>query len=132
MMTRYILFWFILMIIGILNGILREMTYGPFLSDLTAHQLSTVTGILFTGLCTWFLWKRRPLESTRQAWIVGTLWFLLTIGFEFGFGHFVMGHPWERLFADYNILNGRVWSIFLVWIWIMPALFFRYAGTGDG
>lgn len=125
-MTYHILAWFILMIVGILNGILRELTYGPFFSDLTAHQISTFTGILFTGLFVWLLWKYRPLESSRQAWIVGAVWFLFTICFEFGFGHFVMGHSWERLFNDYNLLKGRIWSLFLAWIGIMPFLFFRY------
>ena len=128
-MIHHILAWFILMIIGILNGILREITYGPSFSDLAAHQISTFTGILFTGLFVWILWKRRPLTSSRQAWIVGTTWFLLTICFEFGFGHFVMGHPWERLFADYNLLNGRIWSLFLIWIGILPVLFSRYFKT---
>ncbi len=124
-MIRHTLFWFILMIIGVLNGILRATTYGTLISDLAAHQLSTILGIIFTGLAAWILWKRRPLESLRQAWIIGLIWFSLTTLFEFGFGHFIAGHSWQRLFADYNLLNGRIWPLFLIWILIMPPLFFK-------
>lgn len=113
------------MVTGVLNGILRVATYGTVTSDLVAHQLSTISGILLTGIIVWFLWKRRPLESSREAWIVGIVWFLLTVLFEFGFGHFIAGHSWQLLFADYNILNGRVWSLFLIWVLMMPYFFFR-------
>ncbi len=130
-MMRHILYWFVLMIVGILNGILRGTTYGTVMTDLTAHQLSTITGIALTGLAVWFLWKRCPLESARQAWIVGAVWFLLTVLFEFGFGHFIMGHPWSLLFADYNILEGRLWSLFLMWILIMPFVFFQLVRSAE-
>jgi hypothetical protein len=49
----------------------------------------------------------------------------MTVMFEFGFGHYVAGHPWEKLFADYNVLEGRVWSIFLVWVAVLPFVVFR-------
>jgi hypothetical protein len=29
-----------------------------------------------------------------------------TVAFELTFGHYVMGHPWSRLLADYNLLAG--------------------------
>lgn len=125
-MIRHILFWIMLMTIGVLNGILRVTTYGRLTSDLVAHQLSTISGILFSGLAVWYLWKRWPLRSALQAWIIGGIWFLLTILFEFGFGHFIIGHSWQHLLADYNILKGRIWSLFLVWIFLMPYVFFRF------
>jgi hypothetical protein len=123
-MIRHILFWFVLMIIGVLNGILRVSTYGTLISDLSAHQLSTILGMILTGLAAWGLWKRWPLKSIRQAWIVGLLWLSFTILFEFGFGHIIAGHSWQHLISDYNLLNGRIWSLFLVWIQVMPPLFF--------
>jgi hypothetical protein len=49
----------------------------------------------------------------------------MTIAFEFGFGHFVAGHSWASLLADYNLFNGRVWCLFLIWMTIMPFVIFR-------
>jgi hypothetical protein len=65
-----------------------------------------------------------PIESLTQAIQIGGIWLLLTILFEFGFGHFIMGHPWEKLFFDYNIFAGRVWLLFILWTAVSPAVFF--------
>ena len=68
-----------------------------------------------------------PIESTSQALIIGVCWLVMTVFFEFGFGHYVAGHPWEKLTADYNLLQGRVWSLFLIWVAIMPFVIFKFA-----
>lgn len=126
MITRYVLFWFALVMIAIGNGALREGTYGRSISDLKAHQLSTLVGIVLTGIAVWSLSRFWPLGTAQQAWTIGVLWLLMTVGFEFTFGHFIAGHAWGQLFADYNILAGRVWPVFLVWVTVMPYVFFRF------
>ncbi|MDP2365724.1 MAG: hypothetical protein Q8M94_18395, partial [Ignavibacteria bacterium] len=55
---------------------------------------------------------------------VGIVWLFLTILFEFGFGHYVMGNSWQKLLHDYNLAEGRVWSLFLVWLVIAPFIFY--------
>lgn len=125
MVIRYLLCWFLLAIATILNGVLREATYGQFLAEQRAHQLSTATGILLTGILGWGISRIWPIASATQAWIIGLCWLLATIAFEFGFGHFVVGHPWSKLFADYNLLKGRLWLLFLLWITVMPYVFYR-------
>jgi hypothetical protein len=125
MLVKHLLSWFLLLVVAITNGVFRQSTYGKVLPDLAAHQISTVTGILATGVVAWFLSRAWPLESPNQAWIVGFCWLLFTILFEFGFGHFVAGHSWQILLADYSIMIGRVWSLFLVWVTVMPYVFYR-------
>lgn len=126
MIIRYTLFWLLLAVVAIANGILRQSTYGKMVSDLTAHQVSTVTAIIFMGMLVFWLNRSWPIESASQAWLIGAIWLVLTIAFEFGFGHFVVGHAWGKLLADYNLFNGRVWSLFLLWIMTLPYLAFRY------
>lgn len=126
MVIRYMLIWLLLAVIAVANGILRQSTYGKLVSDLTAHQVSTVTAIIFTGALVFWLNGKWPIESASQAWMIGAIWLVLTVAFEFGFGHFVAGHAWSRLFADYNLFDGRVWSLFLLWISALPYLAFRY------
>lgn len=125
MITKYLLAWFLLAIVATINGIVRQSTYGKTISDIAAHQISTGTGIFVTGAVIWWISRMWPLESSSQAWTIGVIWLILTVGFEFGFGHFVAGHSWEKLLADYNILNGRVWSLFLIWVAVMPFVFFK-------
>lgn len=127
MLVRYLLSWFLLAIVAVANGILREATYGKHVSELSAHQISTGTGILFTGLLVWGLSRFWPIESSAQAWVIGMCWLLATTAFEFGFGHFVAGHSWSKLLADYYFFNGRVWLLFLFWITVMPYVFYKYA-----
>lgn len=127
MITKYMLAWLGLPVIGIINGMIREFVYRDALGDLTAHQVSTVTGILLFGLYIWLLSRRWPLTSAREAITVGLLWLTLTIGFEFIFGHYVMGNSWERLLADYNLLAGHLWVLVLAWIASAPYVFYRLA-----
>lgn len=124
-MGRYVVGWLLLLTVAIGNGMLREAGFARVLPELAAHQLSTLTGMVFTGLCAWWLLRVWPLQAARQAWRVGLLWLLLTVAFEFLFGHFVAGHTWQHLLHDYNLAQGRLWSLFLLWIAVMPYLFYR-------
>lgn len=125
MITRYLLFWPALAVIAIINGTLRQFTYGQYMPELAAHQLSTVTGILLTGAAVWALNRAWPIASARAAWAIGGSWLVMTVAFEFGFGHYIAGRSWSRLFADYDLLEGRVWSLFLAWIAVLPYVIWR-------
>jgi hypothetical protein len=111
--------------IAILNGMLREFAFARRLSELRAHQLSCVTGVLLFFGYTWVISLKWPVESTRQALAVGIVWLLLTVAFEFVFGHYVVQHPWERLFQDYNIFAGRLWILVLLAVAFLPVIVFK-------
>lgn len=122
---KYTIAWLFLVIIGILNGAIRTIVYGPIMSELTAHQISSVTGMILIGLVTWLLSLKWKIPSERHALIIGSIWLVLTIVFEFVFGHYVMGHPWSRLLHDYNLLQGRLWSLVLVFSMVVPYLIYK-------
>lgn len=125
MLTKYILLWFPMIVIAILNGALRQGIYVTFLDNLAAHQLSVVSGILFFAIYIWIITRKWKIKSSKESIQIGLIWLLMTIVFEFLFGHFVMGHSWEKLFYDYNILEGRLWMVVLIWITISPFIFYR-------
>ena len=52
------------------------------------------------------------------------MWLALTVSFEFLGGHFLFGQPWQRLLADYDLLDGRVWVLVLVVTALAPRLAF--------
>lgn len=122
----YMLGWIGLVILAITNGTLREKTYGQFVGELTAHQLSTFTGIVLLGIYIWIFMGFIPIESSEQAILIGIIWLIMTVIFEFVFGHFVMNQPWHKLFHDYNILKGRVWSLMLIWTLISTYVFYHF------
>lgn len=123
---KYLAIWFGMPFLGILNGIIREAGYGRWMNELSAHQLSTLTGILIMTAYVWFFYRKWRIANARQALGIGAAWLALTILFEFGFGHYLVGHPWERLLHDYNLAAGRVWSIFLLWMTLLPYLLYRF------
>ncbi|MCB1748852.1 MAG: hypothetical protein H6977_13070 [Gammaproteobacteria bacterium] len=118
----YVLGWFLLALIAIGNGIVREKTYGRHLGERTAHQLSTLLAATAVGIVGWLLQRGWPLADVGVALRVGLAWLVMTIAFEFGFGHYVAGHSWQRLWADYDLRRGRVWGLFLAWLALVPPL----------
>jgi hypothetical protein len=124
-MWKYVLAWFPMVAIAIANGVLRESSYGKRLSELAAHQVSTLTAVILFGVYVWSVVRIWRPASAAQAIAVGLLWLAMTIAFEFLFGHYIAGHSWQRLLLDYNLLAGRIWLLVLVWIAVAPYLFFR-------
>ena len=122
---RYTLLWSGLPVIGMLNGAIREITYKDALGDLFAHQLSSFIIVLLISAYVWVLEGRWKLSSSYEALAIGLIWLVQTIMFEFLFGHYVMGHPWDLLFADYNVFEGRFWSIVVFWVAVAPLIVYR-------
>lgn len=127
-MIKYLLAWFPMIPIAIVNGILRQYGYEKHLGELRAHQLSTLIGLLLFGAYIAGVIGLFPPDSAGQAMGIGLLWLVLTIGFEFGFGRYVAGHSWNRLLSDYNLLAGRLWVLVLAWLAGAPYLFYALLG----
>jgi hypothetical protein len=99
--------WFLFMIFAIMNAVLRNGVYKPIIGDLRAHQLSTIIFIAIILIITYIVFRYSKLELTNQeTFIIGTIWLLLTICFEFLAGHYVFGNSLDKLIADYKILEG--------------------------
>ncbi|MFN8265690.1 MAG: hypothetical protein U0T11_06440 [Chitinophagaceae bacterium] len=122
--TKYLLLWFPMLFIAILNGTLREFVFRKFTGELTAHQLSTITLLLFFSIYIHFVVTKIPPGSSLNALLIGLLWVVLTLLFEFGFGRY-RGNSWETLLHDYNLVKGRIWLLIPVWVAIAPYLFYK-------
>ena len=115
--------WFLFMILAIINAGIRNGFYKPIIGDLRAHQLSTIIFIAMIIIVTYLILRFSNLKLTdKESFIIGTVWLLLTICFEFLAGHYAFGNSWEKLLADYNILEGRIWSLVLVTTFLAPYL----------
>lgn len=125
MKLRYLIGWCVLLAVAMLNGMLREFTYGRYVAELSAHQLSCVTGILLFAIVIHRFVQRWPPASAREAWFIGAFWMLLTLAFEFLFFHYVGGHSWKALLANYDMASGRLWPLILLWVLVAPYFFYR-------
>jgi hypothetical protein len=124
-MTIYICAWVGLVALAIVNGIVRNRTYGRSMSELSAHQLSTISFMVLFGIYLYILTAYFQIHSASEALAIGGVWLLMTIIFEFLFGHYIAGHCWRRLMQDYDVLNGRVWILVLVMTFAGPYVFYR-------
>ena len=70
----------------------------------------------------WMLERRWLIPTRRTAFKIGAYWVVLTIVFEFGFGHYVDGKSWTELLHNYNIADGQAWVLVLVWMAVAPAV----------
>jgi hypothetical protein len=115
--------WLLFMILAIINAGIRNAVFKPVIGDLRAHQLSTIIFIVLILIVTYLVLRFSNIQlSDKDAIILGSIWLLLTICFEFLAGHFAFGNSWEKLVADYNILKGRIWSLVLITIFFAPYL----------
>ena len=127
-MLKYFLLWFPMLLIAIANGLLREFVFKKYVSELTAHQLSTGTLIIFFTFYIGFVMHRFPPSSATQAIIIGFIWLLLTLTFEFGFGLY-RGTSFSKLLEDYNLLKGRLWVLVPLWIAVAPLIYYKCFGA---
>ena len=65
--------------------------------------------------------------STKEAFAIGVMWTGLTVLFEFGFFHYIMDEPWERLVANYDFSKGRLWPLVLMVQLVAPILVARWS-----
>ena len=124
-MLTYFLCWFGMLLIAILNGTARDLWYKKYMGELKAHQLSTITFILFLGIYIGIIIKIFSPGSGAEALQIGLLWLILTLVFEFGFG-LIRGNSLKKLLEDYNILKGRLWILIPSWLLIAPYIFYMY------
>jgi len=118
---RSILTWLLLGVAANLNGLLRNAVITPRTGEHGGHIVSTVLLCAIIILLTMLLIRWIGPRSRRDVLLIGALWVSMTVAFEFLAGHYLFGHPWSRLLADYNFAAGRIWPLVLVATFIAPA-----------
>lgn len=123
MKISYLLYWLPMILLAFANAALRQMVFLKLLGEHHAQQLSTLTLIVLCAVYVAFIFPKLNIISPSQAMYIGIVWMLLTVLFEFGLGRF-SGKTWTELFANYNIMNGQLWPLFLVCLALLPLVFY--------
>jgi hypothetical protein len=117
------LLWLPMIMIAFANATLREGFFIKYYNESLAHQLSTITLIILCGIYVWFIFPLLNIRNSRQSLFIGLLWVLLTVAFEFSLGR-LTNKSWAYLLRDYNLVAGRIWSVFLLCLFLFPYLFY--------
>lgn len=120
--------WFVFVVLAIVNGGVREKwlisAFGPV-------RAQVISGISLSTLVLFFAWLLLPFLgelTASQYWLVGGLWAVMTVAFEFLFGHYVRGLPWTRLFEAYDVTRGNLWWFVLVVTALSPFIAAKLRG----
>ncbi len=106
--------WFILAVSAIAVATFRVVVLLPPFGEQIAHQLGTVLYLIIQFLIIYLFIKKMKIKEVKTLLGIGIFWVVTTVIFEFVFGHYVIGNSWQKLFADYNLLKGRLWVLVLI------------------
>jgi hypothetical protein len=120
--------WSLMALLAVLNGILREKVLVPLLGQPLAELLSGISLSLLIFLLTWLSIPWLGTLASREYWLVGGLWLVMTLLFEFVFGRFVAGKTWDELLRAYDFTTGNLWTFVLVVMVISPYVAARLRG----
>jgi hypothetical protein len=116
---RDVLLWLPMIVLALANATLRELVFIKHFSEFRAHQLSTITLIILCSIYIWFVFPLLNIQNSKQALLIGFVWVLLMVVFEFSLGR-LTNKSWEYLLRNYNLFAGRIWLLFLLCLFILP------------
>ena len=119
MISNYFILWIPMTVIAFANATLRQLVFIRHMSELRAHQLSTITLIVLCSIYVWLIFPHLYIPKIQQAFVAGGMWLALTVLFEFSLGLFT-GRSFSTLLTDYNLMAGRIWLFFLLWLFLLP------------
>jgi len=122
--------WLLIIFLESLHGTVRELVLTPLIGDLLARQISFFTAliIIYATAITCIRWVLHA-ESRKQLLMIGALWAALTFCFEFLIGRYIVGLSLERIFADYNLFEGRLMGLGLFLLFLAPFIAARLRGV---
>jgi hypothetical protein len=122
------LIWSIIAVFAVVNGIVREKLLLPTLGHAAALPLSglMLCAIVFTvTYC-----SMGVLRSGTSAGylLVGVQWVIMTLLFEFLFGHYAAGKPWSEILQVFNFRSGDLFILVLLISLFSPILAAKLKG----
>jgi uncharacterized membrane protein len=125
---RALLVWLFLVVLAIANGTLRTLVLAPRIGEHTGRFVSTLLLSVFIAVAAWLTIPWIEPATERDAWLVGGIWLVLTLAFEFGVGHWVFRNSWKKLLDEYDLSKGRIWTLVLATTLLAPVVAFRLGG----
>ena len=126
--SRAFAIWLVTIVAEILHGIARGTFLVPHVGQFRSSQIGVFTGsVIILAVALVFV---RWISATRPAQLlmVGLIWLCLTLAFEVLFGRFVIGASWERLAADYNVLEGGLLPFGMLVLLLSPLIAAKVRG----
>lgn len=119
---RAMLLWGGFVLFGAASGAVRTAFTGPSFGA-AAIPLHTLALCLFVFVMTFrFVRKTADAQAAALAWRIGVMWVMLSVAFQLGVGRFVLDAPLGVLLAEYDVSQGRLWPLYLLFLLCAPRL----------
>lgn len=129
---KSLIIWFCFIPVAILNGGLREYVLAKAIGEEWALPVSGIILSVCIFLITWLLLPRMIKAFTsKDGWLIGIGWALLTIVFEFAAG-LTGGSTVSELLAAYNPLSGNLWLLVLLTTLLSPVIVRKVKANNTG
>lgn len=128
-LLRGFLIWLVIAFAESIHGTLRQIFLAPLIGDFPARRIAFFTGMLLIYLIAYFSTRWISAPTIKSLFIVGLMWAILTLAFEFGLGFFVLGYSRERMFEDYDVSRGGFMGFGLLFMVLAPYLAARLRGA---
>ncbi|PIP02400.1 MAG: hypothetical protein COW18_13770 [Zetaproteobacteria bacterium CG12_big_fil_rev_8_21_14_0_65_54_13] len=119
--------WVLIVIAESMHGIIRQLYIVPLTGELAARQLGVLIGSAIIFAIAWGSVRWINARSFGAQFIVGLLWVVLIVLFEFSLGA-ALGYSRQRMFSDYNMAEGGLMPLGLLFMLFAPALAARLRG----
>jgi hypothetical protein len=114
--------WVIIALFAIANGVFRENILAPVLGKTLALPISGLSLSIVIFIVTNLSFSLINGNDKLTYILIGLQWVLLTLFFEFVFGHYVVGKSWTSIFEVFNIVKGDLFLVVLVTSLVSPLL----------
>ncbi len=124
-LSRTVIAWLPMPFIGIANGALRQFFLLDYFNNFRAHQLSTLSLIVFLSVYIAIVFKKLSITSSQGAWLTGLCWAMLTVLFELAMGRFFSHLTFTEMLAAYDLMSGNLWALVPLALFGIPIAFYR-------
>jgi len=114
--------WFVIALLAIVNGIFRENVLVGMIGSNMSVPVSGITLSMIVLIITYLSFPLLGKHHASTYFLIGLQWVLMTLLFEFIFGHYVMGKSWSDILEVFHIMRGNLFIIVLAVSLISPLL----------
>ena len=122
--------WLLIVIAAIINGVIREKLIVPMAGIETALPLSGITLSIIIFLISLVSVPFIGAMESKTFLTIGVLWVLLTLSFEFLFGHYIVGKSWKEIMQVFNMQKGDLFIVVLFVTALSPWVAAKLRGIG--
>lgn len=129
--ARAFVVWLVIVFVESIHGTLRQLFLAPLVGDFPARRIAFFTGMLLIFLIAYFFIGWIRAENAKRLFVVGLMWAILMLSFEFGLGIFVLNYSRERILEDYDLARGGLMSFGIVFMMFAPSLAAKARGLNS-